>query len=97
MRISEFIKDETLNKVGPDYIWLWVTIEPDSRDILPLSISKERSKFVAVGCISNLIKHGKLCVSTDDGMWYPQDCRFLKLNHDHLHSTIEKNLNEQSM
>ena len=26
-RISEFIIDETLIKVGPEYTWLWVTIE----------------------------------------------------------------------
>ncbi len=27
-RISEFIIDETLIKVGSEYIWLWVAIEP---------------------------------------------------------------------
>ncbi len=27
-RISEFIIDETLFKVGSEYIWLWVAIEP---------------------------------------------------------------------
>ena len=35
-RISEFIIDETLVKVGPEYIWLWVTIEPENRQILAL-------------------------------------------------------------
>src|SRR6188508_1560489 len=41
-RISEFIIDETLVKVGPEYIWLWVTIEPENRQILALTVSKER-------------------------------------------------------
>ena len=27
-RIVEFIVDETLNKVGSEYIWLWIAIEP---------------------------------------------------------------------
>jgi putative transposase len=27
-RISEFIVDETLVKVGLEYIWLWIVIEP---------------------------------------------------------------------
>jgi putative transposase len=45
--ISEFIVDETLFKVGPDYVWLWVAIEPTNRQILALSISKERNMFVA--------------------------------------------------
>jgi len=38
-RISEFIIDETLLKVGSEYIWLWVTIEPENRQILALFCS----------------------------------------------------------
>lgn len=96
-RISEFIVDETLIKVGPEYIWLWVTIEPENRQILALSISKERNIFVAERFLYSLIKiHGKHPVSTDGGTWYPQACRFLKLDH-HLHSSLEKSLIERTM
>ncbi|VFJ14518.1 DDE-type integrase/transposase/recombinase [Candidatus Nitrosocosmicus franklandus] len=96
-RISEFIIDETLIKVGPEYIWLWVTIEPENRQILALSISKERNMFVAERFLDSLIKsHGKHCVSTDGGTWYPQACRFLKLRH-HIHSSLEKSLIERTM
>ncbi|MGD9533419.1 MAG: DDE-type integrase/transposase/recombinase [Candidatus Nitrosocosmicus sp.] len=96
-RISEFIVDETLIKVGPDYIWLWVTIEPENRQILALSISKERNMFVAERFLDGLIKiYGKHCVSTDGGTWYPQACRFLRLKH-HLHSSLEKSLIERTM
>jgi len=37
-RISEFIIDETLLKVGFEFIWLWVAIaiEPENRQILAL-------------------------------------------------------------
>ena len=47
-RISEYMVDETLLKVGSEYIWLWwVAIEPINRQVLVLSISKERNMFVA--------------------------------------------------
>lgn len=89
-RISEFIIDETLLKVGFEFIWLWVAIEPENRQILALSISKERNMFVAERFISVVIKnHGKHPVSTDGGTWYPQACRFLKLKH-HIHSFLAK-------
>jgi putative transposase len=47
-RISEFIIDETLIKVGSELVWLWVAIiEPaENKQILTLSISKERNMFV---------------------------------------------------
>ena len=47
-RISEYMVDKTLLKVGSEYIWLWWdAIEPINRQILALSISKERNMFVA--------------------------------------------------
>src|SRR3982750_3879019 len=41
--ISGFIVDETAIKAGSEYTWLWVAIEPKYRQILALSISKERN------------------------------------------------------
>ena len=36
-KINEYIVDETLIKVGSEYIWLWiVAIEPENRQILAL-------------------------------------------------------------
>ena len=46
IRITEFIIDETIIKVGSEYIWLWIAIENDNREILQISISKERKKHV---------------------------------------------------
>ena len=56
-RISEFIVDETLFKVGLEYVWLWVTtIKPGNKQILALAISKERKMFViAERFISKLV------------------------------------------
>ena len=53
--------------------------------------------FVAERFISKLIMiYGSHPVSTDGGTWYPQACRFLKLQH-HLHSYFEKSLVERTI
>ncbi len=97
-KVSEFILDETVIKVGSEFIWLWVAIEPKNREILALSISKERNMFVAERFLSKLLSiHGKYSVSTDGGgTWYPQVCRFLELDH-HIHSPFEKSLIERTI
>ena len=96
-RISEYIVDETLIKVGSEYVWLWVAIESNNRQILALSVSKERNMFVAEHFLSNIVRdYGKYPVSTDGGTWYPMACRFLGLKH-HIHSSLEKSLIERKM
>jgi putative transposase len=97
-KISKFIVDETQIKVvGSEYIWLWIAIEPENKEIVGLRISKERNMFVAERFLSDIVdKHGKYPISTDGGTWYPQACRFLKLNH-HLHSHYEKSIIERTM
>ena len=96
-KISEYVVDETLIKVGSQYIWIWIAIEPENREILALNISKERNMLIAERFIADLVKiHGRHPVSTDGGTWYPQACRFLKLDH-HIHSSIEKSLIERTM
>jgi len=97
IRITEFLIDETIIKVGSEYIWLWIAIENDNREILQISISKERNMFVAERFISNLVKrYGEHPVSTDGGTWYPQACRFLGLRH-HIHSPYEKSIIERTV
>ena len=92
-KIDEYIVDETLIKGGSEYIWLCITIEPESKQILALSISKERNMLIAERFLVGLVKiHGKHPVSTDDGgTWYPQACAFLKIDH-HVHSPLEKSV-----
>jgi putative transposase len=96
-RLSEYIVDETMLKVNSEYIWLWVAIEPENKQILALNITKERNMFVAERFLDDLVKiHRIHCISTDGGAWYPQACRFLNLKH-HLHFTLEKSLIERTM
>jgi putative transposase len=68
-KIEEFIIDETQIKAGSDYTWLdWVAIEPHNKEILGITISKERNMFIAERFISGLIKiQGPHPVSTADG------------------------------
>ncbi len=96
-KTSEFIIDETQLKVGSEIIWLWIAIESETKNILATSLSKERNMFVAEHFLSDIVdKYGQYPVSTDGGTWYPQACKFLKLNH-HIHSSYEKSIIERSM
>jgi len=82
-------------KVGSEFIWLWLAIESETKNIVAINISKERNMFVASrGFLYNITKdYGKHPVSTaDGGTWYPpQACKFLKLQH-HIHSACEKSI-----
>ena len=44
-KISEYIVDETLLKVGSEYVWLWVAIEPENRNILTLYIYQRKETY----------------------------------------------------
>jgi putative transposase len=80
-----YTKDETQLKVCSEVIWLGVAIiEYEPKNILAISISKERNMFVAKHFLSGILdKHGlQYPVSIADGdTWYPQACHFLKLKH----------------
>jgi putative transposase len=46
-KVSEFIIDETLLKIGNQYAWIWVAAKPTDRVILDIRISFERTILVA--------------------------------------------------
>ena len=96
-KVLEYIVDETMLKVGSEYIWLWVAIEPENTQILVVTVSRERNMLIAERFLSDIVRnYGKHLVSTDGGTWYPQACRFLGLEH-HIHSSFEKSLIERTM
>ncbi|MGD9671865.1 MAG: hypothetical protein AB7U98_00125 [Candidatus Nitrosocosmicus sp.] len=41
-RISEFIVDDTMLKVGLEHIWVWIAIEPEKTSIPSHQISQKR-------------------------------------------------------
>ena len=96
-KVSEFIIDETLIKAGNEFVWLWIAIEPIDRIILGIRISFERTMLVAERFLQELVrKYRKHPVSTDGGAWYPQACKFLKLDH-HFHSPYRKSIIERTI
>jgi putative transposase len=42
-QIQEYIIDETIIKVGSEYIWLWVAIEQKDKEILSISLLKKET------------------------------------------------------
>ncbi len=96
-RISGFIINDTLVKMGSTYMWIWVAIEPENKHILAVTISKERTILIAERFILSLTnRYGNHPVSTDGGTWYPQACKFLNIDH-HIHSSYEKSVIERTM
>ena len=69
-KISEFIIDEILIKVGNMYAWIWVAIEPtDKGGILGIHFSFERTMLVAEQFLKYLINRcGKHAFSSDSGI-----------------------------
>ena len=64
-KVQEFIVDETLLKVGNQYVWVWVAIEPLTKVILGIRISFERTMLVAERFLKALvIEYGKHLLST---------------------------------
>lgn len=45
-KVSGFLVDETLIKVGRELVWLWIAIEPIEKVILDIRISFERSIYL---------------------------------------------------
>jgi putative transposase len=65
-----YIVDEAMLKVGSEYIWSWIAIEPENKQILALYLSKERNMFVAEHFLSDVVHNYRaLPVSTDGGTW----------------------------
>jgi putative transposase len=65
-KVSEYIVDETMLKVGSEYIWLWIAIEPENKQILALYVSKERNMFVAEHFLSQM-----LCITMEYILFQP--------------------------
>jgi putative transposase len=75
--INEFIIDETQLKVGSQFIWIWIAIEPKHRQILQIDISFEITMLIAERFIASLInKFGKHPVSTEVVLGIPKPANF---------------------
>ena len=96
-KVSEFIIDETLLKVGNQYAWLWIAIDSIDKVILDIHISFERTILIAETFIKDLVKkYRKHPVSTDGSTWYPYASKFAKIKH-HLHSFHDRSIIERTV
>ena len=87
-----YIVDKIKLKVGSIYIWLWIAIESENKQILTLYVSKERNMFVTEHFLSDVVhNYGIHPMVQPKWTWYPMAGRFLKLRH-HLHSPLEKSI-----
>ena len=76
-KVEEFVVDETLLKLVSELVWRGVAIEPANKEILSISISKERNMFMPKRFLSGLLEeHGEHPVLTDGGTWYSQAYSF---------------------
>ena len=67
-KISEYIVDEKLLKVGSELIWLWVAIEPENGQILAQNMTQDRNMLIAERFLSGVVRdYGNHPVSTDGG------------------------------
>jgi len=90
--IYEVIVDETLIKVGDEFVWLCITTEPKDKTILGIRILYERSMLIAEHVIWLLVRnYGKRLASTDSGTAYPQACKLFKLEHQ-IYLSYEKSI-----
>ena len=56
-----------------------------------IHLQGRRNMFVAERFIGGLVKrHGQHPISTDGGIWYPQACKFLKLESSYPFSFLRK-------
>ena len=85
-------------KVGSEYIWLWIAIEPENKQISHYMYQKREHVF-ANAFYQALLKNTKASYSirTDGGNWYAQACSFMKLKHhlpsSYANSSIERTMN----
>jgi transposase-like protein len=60
--------NETQIKVGSKYIWLWVAIDLECKEIIEINISKERNMFISEWFILRLVKIYDLHLVPTDGV-----------------------------
>ena len=68
--ISEYIVDKTVLKMGSEFIWVWIAIEPEKGQILAQNITQERNMLIAERFLSGVVRYyGNHPISTDGGTW----------------------------
>jgi putative transposase len=93
--VSCILVDETMIQIAKARVWLWVAFEPEHRAFLGFHISYHCNIWDAHIFLEQLrSKYGRKLIYTDDASWYPEACRWLRLQH-YVYSDEWKNLMER--
>lgn len=93
--VSCIFVDETMIKVKGKQEWVWIAFEPGLRCFLAFHISYNQSILDAHTFLKELrTRYGLKPIWTDDASWYPEACRWLRLEH-HVYGEEWKNLIER--
>src|SRR4029078_3112546 len=55
-KISEYIVDETILQVRSEYIWLWISNEPENGQILAQDITQKRNMLIVERFLSGVVR-----------------------------------------
>jgi len=87
--------DETMIRIRGREAWVWVAYEPRLKMFLAFHVSYNQSILDAYLLMKELrSRYGRKPVWTDEGAWYPEACRWARLEH-HVYGTEWKNLIER--
>jgi putative transposase len=93
--VSLIFVDETMIRIRGRQAWVWVAFEPGLRTFLAFRISYNRSILDAHIFLKELRRrYGLKPIWTDEGTFYPEACRYLRLEH-RVYPTEWKNLIER--
>jgi putative transposase len=94
-RVKRIFVDETMIRIRGRQAWVWVAYEPALRAFLWFRVSYNQSILDAYLFLREVRRrYGLRPIYTDEGVWYPDACRSLRLEH-HVYPLEWKNLIER--
>ncbi len=93
--VRNIFVDETMIRIKGRQAWVWVAYEPALRAFLGFRVSYNQSILDAYLFLKEVRRrYGRRPIWTDEGLWYPEACRWLRLEH-HTYGVERKNLIER--
>jgi putative transposase len=76
--VGAIFVDETMIRIRGGQAWVWVAFEPGLRTFLAFRITYNQSIPDAYLFLKELrIRYGRKPIWTDEGVWYPEACRWM--------------------
>ena len=80
--VRSIFVDETMIRIRGRRAWVWVAFEPGLRVFLAFRITYNQSVPDAYLFLKELrSRYGRKPIWTDEGVWYPDACRWARLEH----------------